>query len=197
MGRKPLTSSFDELTLHLSDLHFLHVHSRATLRRVLQRRLQSSSQFPPPPIQPPPQVSRRLPVLSPPPPPPHLDDSFPLPKASASQLEGPRPLTPPPPPPRPFSQVKPFPNKPSPWNPQQQIPTKRSPLPPTYPRGSPLGLSQRAHMIDLGVVSTAMSGGLDSSDVNTILSVHNSIRANFQAPPLTWSNQLAVGAQTW
>ena len=36
-----------------------------------------------------------------------------------------------------------------------------------------------------------------NQDMQTVLNVHNSERAAVKVPPLTWSNSLADGAQTW
>ena len=41
------------------------------------------------------------------------------------------------------------------------------------------------------------TGNTQGVDINSILAVHNQERAAVGVPPLTWSNTLAAGAQTW
>lgn len=50
----------------------------------------------------------------------------------------------------------------------------------------------------LPTTSTASNNTGNAADfVNTILGIHNRERAAVGVPPLTWSNTLAAGAQTW
>ena len=45
--------------------------------------------------------------------------------------------------------------------------------------------------------TTDNTGNTQGVDINSILAVHNQERAAVGVPPLTWSNTLAAGAQTW
>ncbi len=95
---------------------------------------------------------------------------------AACSPSSPTPPQPPASPPRPPIVVSPKPP------PQSPPPPKQSPPPPVAVQPA---------------VGATMTNGLSDNDVQNILSVHNTHRANYQAAPLVWSVMLANKAQEW
>ncbi|GAX74350.1 hypothetical protein CEUSTIGMA_g1799.t1 [Chlamydomonas eustigma] len=151
-----------------------------------------------PPATPPdlnPFIPPFIPPVSPehPPPPnpiPPRPPPSPLPLLVLSSPPPP-PKTPPPPP------LSPIKKPPSPPPPHPPPPPPHPPPPP--PRSPPPPSSSPSVTIVLpGTGATSSTSyGLSTTDVAGILTLHNTYRANYQAPPLVWSTTLAQAANNW
>jgi uncharacterized protein YkwD len=52
-------------------------------------------------------------------------------------------------------------------------------------------------VLSMHMPAVSAADGISSAEQQTILSLHNSYRAQHFAPPVTWSAELAAGAQKW
>ena len=56
---------------------------------------------------------------------------------------------------------------------------------------------QSSSMLQISYAQSQSQSRLDATSQNTILDVHNRMRAAVGVPPLTWSDSVAAGAQYW
>lgn len=49
----------------------------------------------------------------------------------------------------------------------------------------------------LGTLALAEGSGMTQEEIQTLLQLHNQARSDFGSAPLTWSEELAAGAQQW
>src|SRR5918997_3443435 len=56
---------------------------------------------------------------------------------------------------------------------------------------------QSSSMLQISYAQSQSQSRLDAQSQNTILDVHNRMRAAVGVPPLTWSDSVAAGAQYW
>ena len=77
-------------------------------------------------------------------------------------------------------------------------PGEEPPPPPGEEIAPPSGFTENNAAPPSGFRESNNTGNAQGEDlVNTILTVHNQERALVGVPPLTWSDKLAAGAQTW